>query len=68
MNFNRLNPLMFFVSNQEIKQAIKDVDKYKMRLEAAKGISGEVYLFPEEIEKLKRSNSIVSVAVHPDTK
>ena len=68
MNFNRLNPVMFFVSKAQILEARDAIDKYRARLEAAKNIDSKIYLLPEEIEKIKRYNSIVSVAVHPDTK
>lgn len=41
--------------------------KYNLRAEAARNIGSKIYMKPEEIEELKRSNNIVASAVHPDT-
>lgn len=62
-----VNPLLFFISKSEIKNAKNEVFKYRTRLEAAKNIESEVFMLPEEIEKMKRYNCIVGGAVHPDT-
>lgn len=63
----RVNPLLFFTPEKRIKEAIDEHFKFKLREEAASNLGSQVYLKPEEIERVKENAAIVGSAVHPDT-
>ncbi len=60
-------PLLFFTPNSRIEEARDELFKFKLRSEAAKTMGSNVFLTPEEIERVKKNNIIVGSAVHPDT-
>lgn len=62
-----MNPLLFFTPKSRIEEAREELFKYKLRVEAAEGIGGEVLLTKEEIARVSKNNTIVRGAVHPDT-
>mmetsp|Transcript_4390 Transcript_4390/g.6360 ORF Transcript_4390/g.6360 Transcript_4390/m.6360 type:complete len:398 (-) Transcript_4390:19-1212(-) len=66
-HFDRVNPLLFFVSKKRIQQARDENLKFQLRAEASKKIGSEVFLTPEEIKRVKKNWLIVGSAVHPDT-
>lgn len=67
-NLERNNPLLFFTTHSDIKEARDLVYKQKLREEAALKLNaGEVRLTAEEIEALRKADKIVGGAVHPDT-
>ena len=67
MQLQSVNPLMFFITRDQINEAKKELFKYRIRLEAAKNMNSQVYMTPEEIDRIKRASNIVGGAVHPDT-
>lgn len=66
--YKTLNPLLFFYSNQQIREAQKKVLDYSEKLEAAErsGV-GHVLMKPEDVEDIKMAHRIVGGSVHPDT-
>ena len=64
---SRLNPMLFFNSDKEIKRNHDLVTSYKLRLEAAKQMGTSVMLEQTEIDEIKQANRVAGGAVHPDT-
>jgi len=66
-NMSRLNPLLFFHSDRQIKEAHEIATSYRMRLEAARNMGQPVLMKPEEVERVKKASRVAGCAVHPDT-
>lgn len=61
------NPLLFFRTNAQIKEAQDIVFKHKCREEAAENMGSKVMMNPADIKILKDADKVVSGSVHPDT-
>jgi len=64
---SRLNPVLFFNTDKQIKEAHAVAQKYRLRLEAAKRLGQPVLMKEEEIEAVKKASRIAGGSVHPDT-
>lgn len=61
------NPVLFWVTNNQIKEAQKSLEDYKIQEKSANARGEELLLTTQEIDKIRKNDSIVRSAVHPDT-
>ena len=61
------NPLLFLVSNQKVRDWQEFLKRYKEQERTAKQKNDKLWLTKSEIAQIKKADSIVRSAVHPDT-
>lgn len=62
------NPLVFLVTNKQIRDSEELLQRYKNQETILASKNEHMYLTPQEIAQIKKADSIVRSAVHPDTK
>lgn len=61
------NPVLFLVTKQNINDAQSLLKHYKLEEQEAKKRNESLMITKAEINKIKKADSIVRSAVHPDT-
>lgn len=59
--------MLFFTPRATIEEAKELIMKFRLREEIATDLGQQIFLKPEEIDRLKKADKIVGGAVHPDT-